>query len=224
LTGYGAGLYRGGLGYGGYGGLFGGALGYGGLSGYSPWYGSGYGYGNYLSALYGGYGASLYGYGYYPWSYGYGYYPGIAGYSYGLGYDPYDVYGYGLDGYGLDAYGNVPSVSNTPGYVPDGEAAMPPVPPAPQAAPADNAAHLLVRVPADAELWFGDYKTPLTGPERAFVSPPLTPGKDYTYEIRARWVEDGRPVDHLRTIHVQANLQAEVDMTRPQAGDVTRGS
>ncbi len=215
--GYG-GAYRGGIGYRGYlGGLYGAALGYGGLYGYRPWYGYGYGY-NALAAYSPAYWGSLYGYS--PWYSAYGYYPAVASYSYALGYDPYDVYGYGLNDYGLDAYGYVAPADYPEGYVPDEEATVPSQ--GPPAVPTDNAAHLLVRVPADAELWFDEYKTPQTGPERAFVSPPLTPGRDFTYQIRARWMEDGRPVDHIRTVHVHANMQAEVDMTRPQAGDVTQ--
>ena len=46
-------------------------------------------------------------------------------------------------------------------------------------------------------------------------SPPLTPGQDYTYEVHARWTDDGRTVDRTRKIHVRANALTEVDLTRP---------
>ena len=57
------------------------------------------------------------------------------------------------------------------------EAVLPP--------PPMNAAHVTVRAPANATVWIGGWQTPNTGSVREFDSPPLTPGKQYTYEVRA---------------------------------------
>src|SRR5262245_11779316 len=57
---------------------------------------------------------------------------------------------------------------------------------------ATSAATIRVRVPADAEVWFGLEKTTQTGPERTFQSPPVPPGRSYVYSVRARWVEGGK--------------------------------
>jgi uncharacterized protein (TIGR03000 family) len=72
-----------------------------------------------------------------------------------------------------------------------------------------------VRVPADAEIWFDDSPTTQTGTIRQFVSPPLTPGHDYTYEVCARWTEEGRPVSHNRRVAVHAGER--VSVTFPEA-------
>ena len=73
------------------------------------------------------------------------------------------------------------------------------------AAPAQhNEAHITLVVPPDAEVWFDGDKAQQTGPTREFVSPPLTPGQTYTYHVRVRWTENGKPVEQDRDIRVQA--------------------
>jgi uncharacterized protein (TIGR03000 family) len=76
-----------------------------------------------------------------------------------------------------------------------------------------------VHVPAGADLWFEGVRVGKTGDVRDFTSPALTPGKGYLYDVRARWNEDGRMVDRVRTVRVRANQRTEVDMTQPEAGD-----
>ena len=68
----------------------------------------------------------------------------------------------------------------------------------------DNAVLIAVRLPADAELWFDGQKTTQTGPVRRFETPPLKPGQEYGYEIRARWMEDGHEVNQTRKVTVHA--------------------
>jgi uncharacterized protein (TIGR03000 family) len=109
----------------------------------------------------------------------------------------------------------------------------PPDPPAPTApgpaapvapvASVDNAAHLTLVVPADAELRFNGVPMRATGGLREFVSPPLIPGLDYTYLINARWFEGGRAIARTRKVQVRANLRLEVDLTQTRPGDVTKG-
>jgi uncharacterized protein (TIGR03000 family) len=72
-----------------------------------------------------------------------------------------------------------------------------------------------VKVPADAEVWFGSGKTRQTGELREFVSPELEPGRDYTYEVKARWTENGKEVVRTRTFDVSAGAWLVVDFTRP---------
>jgi uncharacterized protein (TIGR03000 family) len=64
--------------------------------------------------------------------------------------------------------------------------------------------HIQVRVPGDAEIWFDDTRTIQSGTVREFVSPPVNPGWDYTYEVRARWKEAGNQVSQTRRITVHA--------------------
>ncbi len=108
-------------------------------------------------------------------------------------------------------------------------AEMPPDAPGRVASPAlppsvDNAAHLTVRVRADAELRFNGVPMHTTGPVREFVSPALIPGVDYSYQVHASWFEGGRAIHRTRKVQVRANLQLEVDLTQAQPGDMTGGS
>jgi uncharacterized protein (TIGR03000 family) len=162
--------------------------------GYYPFFGYGFGYPGY----WGGYGD----YGYYGSS---SYYPGYAN-SY---YWDNDVW-YGPNGGGYDSYyGNMPAV----------DAAWPrspaPTPEDPNAVVEDDAIHIRVRVPADAQVWFENEKTTLTGAERYFDSPAVTPGKNYTYSIRASWMDNGREVSRTRKIPVHAGEKVTVDFLRP---------
>jgi uncharacterized protein (TIGR03000 family) len=90
-------------------------------------------------------------------------------------------------------------------------------PPAPIASPAnyqsfypsdgpssDRAALINVSVPPGAEILFGDNKMTLSGPRRQFVSPPITPGSDYAYVVRATWTETGKDVSQSRRVVIHA--------------------
>jgi uncharacterized protein (TIGR03000 family) len=131
--------------------------------------------------------------------------------------------------YGLNNSGYIPSVVTSVAYSAPMETTRRPssssvVPVAAELTPEDNAAHLRVLVPPSAELWFEGKRMDLTGAERAFVSPALTPGKGYVYDVRARWTEDGKQIERARKVRVRANQHSEVDLTQAQAGDTTRGS
>ncbi len=82
--------------------------------------------------------------------------------------------------------------------------------------PDDGRVRVEVLVPAGAEVWFNGNPTTQTGERRDFASAPLTPGRDYQYEIRARWTEGGRAVDQTRTVVVRANARAVVDFDRAE--------
>jgi uncharacterized protein (TIGR03000 family) len=89
--------------------------------------------------------------------------------------------------------------------VPLPAAGMPaaPSPPAP--------ANVVVQVPADAEVWFDGYKTRQTGARRTFTSPPLERGRTFTYEVKARWTQDGKPVERTQQVKVQGGETSEVE-------------
>ncbi len=74
-----------------------------------------------------------------------------------------------------------------------------------------RAAHLDVHVPADAEVWLEGLKTHQTGEERHFTSPALIADQDYVYEVRAKWTEDGRPVEQSRSVSVRAGQRVRID-------------
>jgi len=199
--------------------------------GYSPYFGRGYRYGFGIYGLgyglglgygwglgYGlGYGRYGLGYPYYGYSLGYPYYGyGLYG-SYGLPYLGYNAGWYGAYPYSYYSYGANPYYGSSSAYPRTPEeygtaAAQAQAPPPPK----DDMAHLLVIVPENAELWFNGTKTTQTGPQREFVSPELTPGKNYSYEIKARWNENGKTVEQTRTVPVQANDWKTVDFTQPE--------
>jgi uncharacterized protein (TIGR03000 family) len=143
-----------------------------------------------------GFGYPLGGYG----GYG-GYYPSYGGY-YGNDY-PQDYSAGPAASYYVSPA--TPSVYNVPDQNARGGAA----------AAQDPIAHIMVKVPADAEVWFGSGKTQQTGAQREFVSPPLGTGKDYSYEIKARWTQDGKEVVQTRQIDVTAGAWKVVDFTKP---------
>ncbi len=72
-------------------------------------------------------------------------------------------------------------------------------------------AYISVWVPADAEIWFDGTRTNGTGSFREYVSPPLTPGRSFTYEVRARWRQDGQEVSQVRRIAVQSGARVTID-------------
>jgi len=133
------------------------------------------------------------------------FYPGFSG-SFGPNYygrysSPYWGRSYGYYNYG----GYSPSYYYA---APDSESF---------AAPAnDMTVHVLVRVPMpDAEIWFAGDKTQQTGVTREFQSPPIESGRTFTYEIRARWKENGREVNQTRSVKVQAGQWLTVDFNNP---------
>jgi uncharacterized protein (TIGR03000 family) len=77
-------------------------------------------------------------------------------------------------------------------------------------------ASLTVVVPADAEVFIEGDPTMETGTERRFVTPPLTVGAKYRYTIRARWSQDGAPVDKTRKVQITGGAKVSIDFTTPE--------
>jgi uncharacterized protein (TIGR03000 family) len=169
-----------------------------GPGGFAPYYGRGF--------------YAPYGYGFYRPYYGYGSGFGVVGIGIGLG-------GYGLGGYGsyLPYYGRGYAVATVPVVVNNVPSAVPPATPGDSTPPPpDNAAHLQLIVPANAEVYFDGEKTTQTGPVREFVSPPLISGKMFTYRVRVRYFDgSGKPVDDQRALNVRANDWFRIDFNQP---------
>jgi uncharacterized protein (TIGR03000 family) len=164
------------------------------------WYGGGWG--GYRGGWYGGgyrnYGFGLGGYyPYYRWGYG-GYYP-----YYGYSNYYYPTYAY-------DSASLAYVYPQPPGIITRGAGSY---------APTDNTAMIHLRVPGDATVWVEGERTQQTGTERDFVSPPLDPGKDYSYRIKARWTEDGKPIEKTKKVMVHANETSNVDFLSAARAD-----
>jgi uncharacterized protein (TIGR03000 family) len=126
--------------------------------------------------------------------------PAAAGYTY--------TNGYGSSGYNSD-YSYGARVFSAPAYSygsfsPEQTAAY-------YGSEAEGRGAIIdVRLPAEAAILFDGRQTSATGPERRFLSPPLTPGKEYVYEVSVRWHEGGREVTRTRSLPVRAGERLNV--------------
>jgi uncharacterized protein (TIGR03000 family) len=59
-------------------------------------------------------------------------------------------------------------------------------------------------------VWFQNQATTEQGMQRLFHSPALTPNQNFTYTIKARWMENGQAVNQERRVNVQAGQSITV--------------
>jgi uncharacterized protein (TIGR03000 family) len=73
---------------------------------------------------------------------------------------------------------------------------------------------LLIKLPADAELYINGDKTKQTGTERTFESPPVPVDKTkkYHYQIKAVWKENGKEVVREQRFDVKPGQVNELDL------------
>jgi uncharacterized protein (TIGR03000 family) len=75
---------------------------------------------------------------------------------------------------------------------------------------------LSIRVPPDAIVLINGTKTTQQGPRREFMSSGLTPGRTYTFSIRARWTgPDGQAIQREQRLAVQGGERRTVDFLMP---------
>ena len=175
---------------------------YSGYRGVTSAYGAyrGYGYGAYrpyysaFRGYYHNYYRNYFPY-YFPFAFGF-YFPYYGGVGY---YPSYDA------GQGTYDGGYVPPVAS------DSQ-----VPPSTDRPPPDDAAHLQLTVPENAEVIIDGNKTIQTGTVREFVSPTLKAGTTYSYRITVRYPDaTGKAVEDTRDIRFTANDWFAIDFTRP---------
>jgi uncharacterized protein (TIGR03000 family) len=160
---------------------------YEGWGSYSPWYGSYNGYYPYSPYHpYSTYGSTVY----------------TAPYYYGSTYYSPSVYSSSPTMYG-NAFvsGTTASGANSTTqsfYPPNWRGDMP--------------AFIDVQVPADAQIWFDGESTSQGGMERTFRSPPLAQGQNYSYEVKARWNENGKDMERTRKVGVHAGERVNVNL------------
>jgi uncharacterized protein (TIGR03000 family) len=122
------------------------------------------------------------------------------------------VYPYTPSGYGYYSYapGPSPGLGGTLGHVGESELSVPEEyegtePYYTTAHASSNApAYITVSVPAGSRLWFEGRPVHSMGRVRQFRSPPLAPGHEYVYDIRARWRQHGRLVTQTRQVAVSS--------------------
>jgi uncharacterized protein (TIGR03000 family) len=79
--------------------------------------------------------------------------------------------------------------------------------------PGDVSAAIDVRIHPTAELFFDGVKTTQTGDNRTFLTPPLVPGRDFSYTVQAVWNNRGQTVREQRMLRVRAGDHLRVDFT-----------
>jgi uncharacterized protein (TIGR03000 family) len=84
----------------------------------------------------------------------------------------------------------------------------------------NTSARLTVRLPEDARLWFENMPTKSTGAVREFRSPPLPPGTQYAYTVRASWTEKGKEVTQTQQVGVTAGARVVLDF--PEKSEITK--
>jgi len=155
----------------------------------------------------GGYHGGYYHGGYPYYGRGYGYYPGV---SIGIGF----YSGYSNGWYGPDWYAPEIAVSYSspgPGYA---YAGAPPSKPA----IAEDRAYITIQLPVSrAEIWIEGEKSVQDRASQEYISPPLTPGKKYYYQVRARWTENGKAVEQKRTFEIYPGKPVLVDFAEAAA-------
>jgi uncharacterized protein (TIGR03000 family) len=97
-------------------------------------------------------------------------------------------------------------------------------------APGQNTgtATIVVRVPADAQVYIFNQLTQQTGTTRSFVTPAVELGRKYSYDIRAEVMRQGQLVSQTQHITFQAGQRVEVDFSNlgavpPPAEDAAPG-
>jgi uncharacterized protein (TIGR03000 family) len=88
---------------------------------------------------------------------------------------------------------------------------------APQAPnlPGQEPATIVVTVPAEARVQFDDRPTTSTGEVRRFVSPPLPPGRTFSYTVTATRIVDGHEEKVAKEINVRAGQTTTLTVSFP---------
>jgi uncharacterized protein (TIGR03000 family) len=142
------------------------------------------------------------------WGWGYPY--GAVAFGIGLGIG----YGYG-NAYYYDVY--QPTYVNVVPYEGDNATyAAPTNAPAARPTPAEDRAYVTIQLPVNrAEVWIEGEKSVQDKASQEYVSPQLTPGKQYYYQVSARWVANGKQYEAKRSFPILPGKPVLVDFTEP---------
>jgi uncharacterized protein (TIGR03000 family) len=123
---------------------------------------------------------------------------------------------YGGTSYAPAMYGSLYVPAGT--YTVQSQSAYPPSETPNGARPAT----IVVNLPADARLKVDSTQTRSTTGRRVFVSPPLEPGRDFSYTLRAEIDRDGQTLATTRDVTVRAGQTSEVTLEIPATTDSAR--
>jgi len=73
---------------------------------------------------------------------------------------------------------------------------------------------LRINVPIpDAKVWIENQPTQQMGLNRLFISPPLDPQKEYTYSVRASWMQNGQEVTQEKTLSARTGQEVTANFS-----------
>ncbi len=99
-----------------------------------------------------------------------------------------------------------------------------PLPGGPTTLPrSSECAYLSITVPEGAAVLLDGAPTEQTGPKRVYVTPALKPNERYSYEVKVRWVQDGKPVEQTQTVQLQAGSRVEAIFPLPEPARLPEG-
>jgi uncharacterized protein (TIGR03000 family) len=132
---------------------------------------------------------------------GHGNYPGGPGFIPGYGYYP----GMGPEHYPwLDGPGTPFDRRKLAVSIPPAAFVEDPPPP--------DVALIVVKLPAEAELWFNGAATSQSGSYRRFVTPALSGPGPFKYTLRVRWRLGTVELSRVEEIHIQPGATATVNL------------
>jgi len=153
----------------------------------------------YGSSCYGCYGSGYGCYGSCSGCSGYGVYGGVSNNhsAYPISWGGSGCYGYGMPQYVTPNVEMVPTIQGMSPII-----GMKPT--------ADKAV-VSVKLPADAMLYADGQLTRLTSNERTFLTPALTSGQRYQYDLKVEYIREGKPVTDSKKIFVKAGERTDVE-------------
>jgi len=83
-------------------------------------------------------------------------------------------------------------------------------------------ATIIVSLPNEAKLMIDGTVTTSTSARRVFVSPTLNPGKEYHYNLKVEYVQDGKTVELSKKVVVSAGNESTVSFEAPEATVASR--
>jgi uncharacterized protein (TIGR03000 family) len=86
----------------------------------------------------------------------------------------------------------------------------------------NDAAQIIVMVPAAARIYVNDRLTMSTGELRRYISRGLQPGHSYTYEVRAEFDQGGRIARQTKVVQLEAGNTAELQFDFEEPSEVVR--
>jgi uncharacterized protein (TIGR03000 family) len=81
--------------------------------------------------------------------------------------------------------------------------------------PSGQPAEITLNVPLDAIVFVDGQRTNTSGLSRRFVTPPLSSGQKYYYDVKVSWIEGSRPRVYNRHLSFKAGDRIALNLAQP---------